>query len=1036
MNPLAHRYLKVTQPGLPGDASTGSYQALLALADVPSEGMLFPGSEFIGRLDETGLDVDWAMRLHVRSSAEVSSKNRRALVNLNEQFNQRDGEVSLGLGVLDRAAADLSDYAHALDSDKLEVETQVTLILAVAGPTATDATEQARGLADYLGQAGFRLTQPLGGQEELWWAMQPGVPTSRLVRDLAQITTSRALAASVPMASTELGDRVGALMALNITSGRPSVVLHDIAGAAGRDISGSLAAAGEPGAGKALALDTPVPTPSGWSTIGDLVPGDRVLDESGQPVPVLAVSPVMRQRPCFEVRFSDGSRVVADADHAWTTIPRLKRQSAAKLNYKIKQRAGSLLDLTAQVDALTEPGWHRHATTVTTRDLAGSLLYCGQTNHAIPVAAPLDLPERDLPISPYLLGAWLGDGTSADASITTADPQIAAFIEADGYRVTPLAARYRYGIRMPDEAWFTGQTRACEQCGASVWCRYEHRRYCSQGCAATAARSGATPLPPRVCPRCAAALPRSSTGVLCRSCRSASTVVGRLRALGVWRNKHIPADYLRASIAQRRALLAGLLDTDGTASAGGTVVFSNTSDRLAHDVHELVCSLGYRAALHEKPAMLNGRRIGSCWDVSFTTTADDPVFWVPRKAEAHAQRAAHANPARHRYRYVVDVIPAESVPVRCIQVGNESGLFLIGPSMLPTHNSTLLKSLAGAVVDRGGRIVVPDRTASAEYLKWATSLTDAQVVDVLDPTASMDPLRLFPGLPGARAAQSFLTPLLNVAPTSTQGVLLSEVLDPDYLTHHQVCSLGDLPAHLSTACDLPGAKELARLMNVFARKDVGRVVFDASLPPLNATSRAIIVRTHGVELPTHSEMGNQHLFTQMPVEKVLGRALYALIAALARQWCFADPSQLGAFVVDEAHHVTSSPEGERELIDFIRDGRKHQAAVLLGSHDPEADFGSPTLRGLIPTRVLMRHRDHTLARRGLAWLDLDPTDETLVKLLTEDTSPVGADGVPWHRRGEALLRHPTGVGRIKVLEPSRPDRAAAARTSPPEQTRL
>ena len=250
VNPLAHRYLKVTQPGLPGDASTGSYQALLALADVPSEGMLFPGSEFIGRLDETGLDVDWAMRLHVRSSAEVSSKNRRALVNLNEQFNQRDGEVSLGLGVLDRAAADLSDYAHALDSDKLEVETQVTLILAVAGPTATDATEQARGLADYLGQAGFRLTQPLGGQEELWWAMQPGVPTSRLVRDLAQITTSRALAASVPMASTELGDRVGALMALNITSGRPSVVLHDIAGAAGRDISGSVGVAGELGSGK------------------------------------------------------------------------------------------------------------------------------------------------------------------------------------------------------------------------------------------------------------------------------------------------------------------------------------------------------------------------------------------------------------------------------------------------------------------------------------------------------------------------------------------------------------------------------------------------------------------------------------------------------------------------------------------------------------------------------------------------------------------------------------------------------------------
>ena len=317
-------------------------------------------------------------------------------------------------------------------------------------------------------------------------------------------------------------------------------------------------------------------------------------------------------------------------------------------------------------------------------------------------------------------------------------------------------------------------------------------------------------------------------------------------------------------------------------------------------------------------------------------------------------------------------------------------------------------------------------------------MTDAQVVDVARPhrrrwtRCDCSPAWSAPG-----SAQSFLTPLLNVAPTSAQGVLLSEVLDPDYLTQHHIAGLGDLPAHLATACDLPGATELARLINVFARKDVGRVVFDASLPPLNATSS----RDHRA----HPRAGTADALARWATSTCSRRCRWRRSSGAPctpssprwpASWCFADPSRLGVFVVDEAHHVTSSPEGERELIDFIRDGRKHQAAVLLGSHDPEADFGSPTLRGLIPTRVLMRHRDHTLARRGLAWLDLDPTDETLVKLLTEDTSPVGADGVPWHRRGEALLRHPTGVGRIKVLEPSRPDRAAAARTSPPEQTRL
>lgn len=109
------------------------------------------------------------------------------------------------------------------------------------------------------------------------------------------------------------------------------------------------------------------------------------------------------------------------------------------------------------------------------------------------------------------------------------------------------------------------------------------------------------------------------------------------------------------------------------------------------------------------------------------------------------------------------------------------------------------------------------------------------------------------------------------------------------------------------------------------------------------------------------------------------------------------------------------------------------AAVILGSHDPEADFGSETLRGLIPTRIQMRQTDKTLARKGLKWLDMDPDDEDLLDMLVNDTSPVGPKGVPEHRRGEAFMRDSSGnVGRIKVLAPSLPERNEAVRTSPPE----
>lgn len=595
-NPLDRRYLKISQPGRP-DLASASYQALLVLTDVPSEGMVWPGSEFLGRIDESGLEVDWALRLHVLGGADVKAKNRRALVNLNEQYGQREGELGAGVSPLDRAAAELTEYASVLESDKFEVEVQATTIMVVAGPDPQTASDKARSLAGYFADAGYKLSQPLGYQDELWWAMQPGVPASKAVREFAQITTSKALASTVPLASTELGDERGSLLGLNISTGRPGVALHDMEGAAVRDVSGSVAVVGELGSGK----------------------------------------------------------------------------------------------------------------------------------------------------------------------------------------------------------------------------------------------------------------------------------------------------------------------------------------------------------------------------------------------------------------------------------------------------SFLIKVLAGDVVDRGGRVVAIDRTQMGEYARWASSVTRATVVDIGNPTVSLDPLRLFGPEIGSRVTQTFLTPLLNIAPMDELGALLSAVLDPAYLSEHAISTLGGLRTHLGDRCTLTGAGELARVMNVVARLDLGKVMFDPTLPILPPDVPAVVIRTHTLELPSRDELIHPHLFKQMGLEKLVGRAVYALVAALARRICFADPTRLGVFLVDEAHHVTASPEGEREIAVFSRDGRKHKAAVLLGTHDPEEDLGSPTLRGLIPTRILMRHRDKTLAKRGLAYLGLDPDDDELVQMLTEDTSPVTARGVEEHRRGEALLRDSSGnIGRIKVLPPALPARNTAVRTSPPE----
>ncbi|MBV9351093.1 MAG: replicative DNA helicase [Mycobacterium sp.] len=77
--------------------------------------------------------------------------------------------------------------------------------------------------------------------------------------------------------------------------------------------------AARPGVGKALALDTPLPTPHGWTTMGDVAVGDELLGADGQPTRVIAATDIMLGRTCYEVEFSDGTVIVADADHQWPT---------------------------------------------------------------------------------------------------------------------------------------------------------------------------------------------------------------------------------------------------------------------------------------------------------------------------------------------------------------------------------------------------------------------------------------------------------------------------------------------------------------------------------------------------------------------------------------------------------------------------------------------------------------------------------------------------------------------------------------------
>ena len=111
---------------------------------------------------------------------------------------------------------------------------------------------------------------------------------------------------------------------------------------------------------------------------------------------------------------------------------------------------------------------------------------------------------------------------------------------------------------------------------------------------------------------------------LCAGCQQEhGSFHALLRGLTVLDDKHIPASYLRASEADRRDLLAGLLDTDGTVVKGlSSVQFAVTSRRLADDVHELIVSLGYRCGRTTKRVKGRTEASSTCYILNFSTVDD------------------------------------------------------------------------------------------------------------------------------------------------------------------------------------------------------------------------------------------------------------------------------------------------------------------------------------------------------------------------------------------------------------------------------
>ena len=296
-----------------------------------------------------------------------------------------------------------------------------------------------------------------------------------------------------------------------------------------------------PRIGKLLSNSTPILTKNGWKKHGDLQVGDYVLNNKGRFVKVLATSP---EYPCnCRVTFANGEQIDCHENHEWLVNDRHKNREI-------------VLETKNMIDKI--------------RDDYG---YNKTKNHfrfGLPIIEPILGEYKSLPVEPYCLGVWLGDGTNRKNCIT---------IDKKDNIIAETFNKYY-----------------------SIHALYIHRTYGTYNYYFNGLRNDLQKI---------------------NMCYNKKNCI-----------KHIPDMYLTSSIEQRLQLLAGLLDTDGTLSKKEhRYHYSTTEKQLMEDFVSLISTFGWRCSVTEYEPTLSSSGIQGrkkVYSIGFNPTFEIPCR-VPRK---------------------------------------------------------------------------------------------------------------------------------------------------------------------------------------------------------------------------------------------------------------------------------------------------------------------------------------------------------------------------------------------------------------------
>ncbi len=333
----------------------------------------------------------------------------------------------------------------------------------------------------------------------------------------------------------------------------------------------------------------------------------------------------------YEVEFEDGEIIECNAEHLWKVYD---AQSDRHNKYGTKWRI-------ANTD-LIKDNLFREKNSKKVKNGYNSYRFY------VPLTEPIQYPNySNLIIPPYLLGLWLGDGTSSCGDITCGKEDIDDTLnnlktscQGWEFEFDKIGDNYKiYPNRLKD---FTKKYKL---------------------------KKGTTEYEDYLL----------------------STFRKKLESLNLLNNKHVPDRYMYASINDRYELLAGLLDSDGTVSLkkDGSCEFVQAKESLAKQVKQLMDSLGIPNTLNKKEKVKyvkENDKFAEVWRIYFRADKTMPIFKLKRKFNRLPDKLNDI----HFKKAIVDIRKTSKKQfMRCITLSDPEGLFLCGNNFTVTHNSYL-----------------------------------------------------------------------------------------------------------------------------------------------------------------------------------------------------------------------------------------------------------------------------------------------------------------------------------------------------------